>query len=93
MTARSSYEGSLAGTFATKQSQDVKDVGALQTTIDAQLTVVGLTPQQSNASLVTATKAANASLLVARQAQAAKQMATIDQAKATLTATGDVGPG
>jgi hypothetical protein len=94
VTSRSTYESSVRATAAVLTNSENANVAAYQTTIDASNSVVGYNLQTgNNAALVSAMKSATAALAVARQAERWAQMASIDQAKNTLTATGDVGPG
>jgi hypothetical protein len=93
MTARSSYESSCKSADTARVQSDIANVNAFQETISAQQGNVGFGGYYSNnASLVTATKNANAALLAARVAETAAKMASLDAARETLRATGDLAP-
>jgi hypothetical protein len=93
MAPRDTYIASVATAAKTRVATDLTNVVAFQATVDAQQANVGLGSYVSNnASLVTATKNANAALLAARIAETAAQMASMDAARETLRATGDLNP-
>jgi hypothetical protein len=94
MTARSVYEAAVKAAAATKVATEIMNETVRQTTIDASNTVAGYNLQTgSYANLKAAHVAAAAKALSAGIAAEAARQIAITNARDTLRATGDVGPG
>ena len=93
MTARDTYAASLASANNTNIAANIAALGAFQEKINSGGNpTVALCSGSGNAAYLTAVKSAAANLLAAENANAAAANATIDAAKATLRAGGDVAP-
>jgi hypothetical protein len=94
MTARSTYESSVAAAAPVRIATNEANANAAQETISN--TASGPNGSTSLATGVTlaqdkTTRAANVTYQVAKQTATMTEQATIQQARDTLTATGDVG--
>jgi hypothetical protein len=93
MSARDTYNASIASANSSKTVALNVAAMVAQTTIDAALTVVGYTQQTGNyAALAAAVAASNLAKSVAVYAAEVAKQAAHDLARETLRATGDLGP-
>jgi hypothetical protein len=93
MTARDSYNSTCKSADTTRVASENVNQNTYQETISASGVNVGYNNATgNNVNLLTATKNANATLQANRTAAAAAKMASLDAARETLRATGDLGP-
>ena len=92
MTARDTFNASVASAQKTANATEQNNVQTAQVTIDAANTVVGYNLQTgNNANLIAATKKANAALTAARTAEEQAKQASITVARDALRSSGDYG--
>jgi hypothetical protein len=93
MAARDNYNTSCKNADITRVASEIANLNTYQETIAASGVNVGYNNATgNNVNLITATNNANKTLQANRAAAAAAKMASIDAARETLRATGDLGP-
>lgn len=93
MTARDTYAASIAGAQSTNIAANIAALALAQETVNlAGNATVALCSGSGNATVVSKTKTAAATLVASENANAVAANATVDGAKNTLRAGGDVAP-